>query len=521
MKKISFPSKIPYLLLALFAVYVYVQHQFVFLYFDDYGYASLSYGQIFWNGGTDYPLKSILDFLKWQYLNWGGRVLPFFCEIVSMKIGLWFIRLVQTILIVCSVYVSWLLIKKENTSGVLELLSLIVGYAALGLSTFEDGLFWFSASSLYFWPLPLFLTAVYLWNRASRSLNPRSAVPVALLMFLSAFSFEQTAVLVESYVVFRLLTAFLRLKKISGSSVIILISSTAGALLEILAPGNFVRSQTNLYDSFYAMPLMLRIKKNLKTLLEINCGGDNSLTILLMSFAMFLTLWTIYNRCSKKSKWIPATGFFLVSLCLAIRYLYPGIIQSSRIYYLALLMLCLLLFVCVFYISLPTLFETESQTSTIFFLLCSGLCSQAVMLISPTISNRCHIPLVFMLNLAMAYLTGEYLPSPRRLFHMVNIIFFSVLAVLSLNNTLWLTKGYYNNSEINEINRCKLKEQSTLWRNSNGANQLTLYRLKDDRFGCDMPYQQPYMSGWLKYYYDLPQNVEFSWAVYDTSANAT
>ena len=35
---------IPAIIFILYLMFIYFQHQFVFMYFDDYGYASLSYG---------------------------------------------------------------------------------------------------------------------------------------------------------------------------------------------------------------------------------------------------------------------------------------------------------------------------------------------------------------------------------------------------------------------------------------------------------------------------------------------
>ena len=49
---------IPAIIFILYLMFIYFQHQFVFMYFDDYGYASLSYGAIVGNGGTNYNLNS-------------------------------------------------------------------------------------------------------------------------------------------------------------------------------------------------------------------------------------------------------------------------------------------------------------------------------------------------------------------------------------------------------------------------------------------------------------------------------
>lgn len=90
---------IPAIIFILYLMFIYFQHQFVFMYFDDYGYASLSYGAIVGNGGTNYNLNDIIKYLFWHYVNWGGRIVPFFLEIISLKCGLGFTRIVQSLII--------------------------------------------------------------------------------------------------------------------------------------------------------------------------------------------------------------------------------------------------------------------------------------------------------------------------------------------------------------------------------------------------------------------------------------
>ena len=61
--------------------YVYLLQQFskVFVYYDDYGYLSLSYGNIVENvNGPSYTFKQLLQFLKGNYWVANGRLLCVF-----------------------------------------------------------------------------------------------------------------------------------------------------------------------------------------------------------------------------------------------------------------------------------------------------------------------------------------------------------------------------------------------------------------------------------------------------------
>ena len=86
---------------------IFVQHHYIYIYFDDYGYASLSYAGFDNHAGMQYGLSDILQFLKFHYFNWGGRILYFFFEIVILRVGgLPLIQLIQALIITSIIMVS-------------------------------------------------------------------------------------------------------------------------------------------------------------------------------------------------------------------------------------------------------------------------------------------------------------------------------------------------------------------------------------------------------------------------------
>ena len=66
-------KRIIIIFLAFFA-FVMLQLHFVWLYYDDYGYVSLSYFGSSYTGNTgmNTNLEDIISFLKYHYNNWGG-----------------------------------------------------------------------------------------------------------------------------------------------------------------------------------------------------------------------------------------------------------------------------------------------------------------------------------------------------------------------------------------------------------------------------------------------------------------
>mgnify|MGYP000246580453 FL=1 len=79
-----------YAYIAVFAVfYLFLLMQFgkVFIYYDDYGYLSLSYGTNIPVAGSDYGFSDLLAFIKGHYVNSNGRLLYMFLYCFVHMIG--------------------------------------------------------------------------------------------------------------------------------------------------------------------------------------------------------------------------------------------------------------------------------------------------------------------------------------------------------------------------------------------------------------------------------------------------
>ena len=101
--------------LVIFVIFFFIvllEHQFMGLYHDDYGYASLSYAyNLDGVSGHDVSILQTLNFLKGHYNVWGGRVLYFFFEICLLKNGIWIFRLVQSLVITLIFYFIYKIVK--------------------------------------------------------------------------------------------------------------------------------------------------------------------------------------------------------------------------------------------------------------------------------------------------------------------------------------------------------------------------------------------------------------------------
>ena len=140
MKKEAINHKIVFLFV-IFMIFLYAQHQFVYLYFDDYGYASLSYGYTENTKGMNYSVLDAVKYMWWHYFNWGGRVLYYLLGILSMKAGVGCIRLLQSVFLFgISVYSYFLVKSKDDEKGnFVKAVVIVLLYGAMAILKKEAG----------------------------------------------------------------------------------------------------------------------------------------------------------------------------------------------------------------------------------------------------------------------------------------------------------------------------------------------------------------------------------------------
>lgn len=500
----------------LFAILIFLQHHYAFIVFDDYGYASLSYG---WTGnesGMSYTLSDILDFLSWHYYNWGGRILCFFVEILVLRVGgAELIQITQAVVILLICILSGKIIA--FVTGCDELCSValsLVFYGMINLSTLRDGVYWYSASTSYVWPLLPLLAAIYFYLLLQNNESIFRKCATVFLVFIASFSQEQISVLVIVLVVSILIFTFWKARYCNGKKTIpyylygMVISAVIGGMITILAPGNFVRTGATIYDEFYSMSFWERLAKNSAKIININIGSDNwAFTIIMTVFCGVAT--AIYLK--KKKIHILTCIFsiyFIMEKTLGISF-EIGVI--ARLVWV----ICFLILLLAYYY--------RRGNYLFFWMLVAGICSQGMMVISPTISVRCHVPMEFILHIVvvecvMSIYTSEMYGKVKIYPICLGVCLMGV-CIYAAYNSGCITAGYKHNDEINKINHYKLTEAKARYIAGDEEKEIALYKLHDDSYANCMPYYSEYdfIEVWMKNYYELPQDTCFTWHMLEDS----
>ena len=482
---------------------IFVQHHYIYIYFDDYGYASLYYAGFDNHAGMQYGLSDILQFLKFHYFNWGGRILYFFFEIVILRVGgLPLIQLIQALIITSIIMVSAKITANLTKACPCKCTALaMVLYGMIHIKTLRDGVYWFSASVLYVWPMLSFLGSVCLYLNIQEHTTKLKKAMCILLVFLAAFSQEQIAVMTISFYVFQLVFGYLRknLKHI-WFKYGLCISAITGGAITILAPGNMIRAQSGIYNAFYNSSILSRTINNIGYIINDNVGLYNCV------FIFFLSIFCGGAAAAYFKSRAVAGITAVFSLCLLIEAALPmpkevGVIIGG---------LWLVIF-----IPILVFFYYRRENYYLLSLLLSGLCTQAIMVASPAIPLRLHTMFEFVLHILLAecivYLYRNMKGCQKNFAGLAASV--TILTIYSVCNMAVVMAGYRANYEINQRNNQILISAQKEYKESQTVKTVVLYRLKDDTYAQMMPYQEgyEYIETWMKRYYELPDEIAFKW----------
>lgn len=474
-----------YVVWFLFACFLIIQHRFVFMHFDDWGYASLSYAYTGNSNGMNWNISDFVSFLKWHYFNWGGRILWFAIEIIALRCGEWCIQLLQAFFLFFVYFSSYLLVKRKNEDFATSFL-IILTYGFISLPTVSNGVFWFTASVLYVWPFSCLFGAIYILEYKNTTIKCK--VLSSVLLFFAAFSQEQVAVLTSVYIIISIIVNEKeRRKKLAPYCVGILASA-----IEVFAPGNFIRSEVSTTQNLNIIEKSVIQSSNV-----LNTILSDFFTVFLL-FVTFIYLLIYFGKKRTFGKYF----YYVITVDVFVSgaFLFTTIENSGNS------LVFQLLFCLIFCIQI-LVYLIERKLNTFFALFIGAICSQVMMLVAPYMVERCVLPFKFIMNLITIYIIIEEAKEFKQSLNLVT----SLMLIISIGNMGWITKGYVTNGQVNLINRYKLQEKSAQYNAGTPVNDIILYRLPDDRFVSQMPYQQEFIEEYLKIYYKLPQETNIIW----------
>lgn len=494
------------LIFIIFLVIILIENHFVWLYHDDYGYASLSYLPGFTGcKEMNCSIKDILSFLKFHYNNWGGRILYFFIEILLLRGGLKLFHIVQSIITMFIFYLIYKIASRNKNNIYLAIVTVLC-YGLIEMGVLRSGVFWATAVVLYLFPMLPFLLFVYIYKP---NIKIWKKILCLILIFISCFSQEQVGVLCISYVGLYFLYDIIKNKKINISNLIMLISGGVGFLLLILSPGTKVRESMS--PSFYNLGLISKLKLTIPDILGNIFGQYNRLfTFFLLVTCSYYSYLVIKNKIGNKK--INMIYFFSNLIVL-----FGQIINSngyfSYLYYLfnnnlyrnVVIIISVLQVILLF---IPMIKYFYHHNLNVFnYLIVGAVLSQFAMALSPYYPLRSILMFMYIFFIIFVY-TFNCIKD-------INIkkSIIIVLFVFEALNTIRIIAGYKENYYIHKYNDSVMKKVSLQIKKGKKIEKINLKKVPDTWYGSDEPYiiERQKIEKYMRHYYDLPKSIKFKY----------
>ena len=486
---------------------VFCEHQFMWIYHDDYGYASLSYAYNVQDViGHNFNITQLFEFLIGHYNNWGGRVLYFAIECFFLGKSLFLFRLVQSIIITLIFYYIYKILKKyiKTDDFILAILS-ICCYGFIEIMVIRAGIFWATASILYVFPLLPLLMFIYYYDSLNKKISFN--ILMGFLIFASTFSQEQISVAALAYIGIITLYEWIETKKLNKKNIVMFIIGLLGFLILMMAPGSKARMNHPSSQEFYALSIFGKIMKNYPILI-INVFSHYS-KIFIVLFLFAITYLSFHNWKRKDN--IVNQISLLSNLIILLLTVFSNATYFEIIYDLFQSKILKLLVLLIFSIQLLSmiysviLFFYEKKQYIFIWITVIAILSQAAMIMAPYYPLRSVIIFEILMDMVIVYCIVDFIREKQ--FKWILIL---AIAFVSLFNLFTITRGYYRNNYINQKNNEVLLNASYEIQNGKHIEMIELNKLPDLTYSGDQPYVEgdEYIFTWIKEYYNLPEDIE-------------
>ncbi|WP_317913309.1 DUF6056 family protein [Carnobacterium maltaromaticum] len=496
-------KKIIYSIFFMFLIYLIAQHSFIYMYFDDFGHASLSYGgSIEGVKGHSFTISQLFEWGEWYYFKWGGRIvyyLLFLLPLLAINIHLFmFIQSLIIFGIVIYMYKICLYFTKKDSS-VVSIVSLIILYGLIPIDIMKDTVYWASASVCYIWSfLPLLMTIYYLMIFCDRNykIRLRNYISILFLSFFAASSFEQSAAAMLIFLIaYPIYCLYNKIPIKVKLSLLAILSAGIGAAIQIFAPGNKIRVEVT-DSNFASLSFVEKMFRGIPNVLNLLFYQQTLIFLILLLILVTLgyTRFIKFNQIS----WL-----VIIFNSVLIAFLSKIYIQGNEFSLKIKLIIALWLMVI-----LVAYFVINKQEVIIPYLIML-VASIGCLVLSPAILNRSIVYFVFILFVIISVLLENLFQTQANELKQFLIVGIIITGLFSASNTITIFNGYYVNSEINRKNN-KILENAVY-----DSNEVNVYKLPERSYSNVVPYEEShdysFIEEWMREYYNLGPNTKFNW----------
>ncbi|MEA5002888.1 MAG: DUF6056 family protein, partial [Christensenella sp.] len=487
----------PIIVFIFFFIYLFFQMQAVFLYFDDYGYLSLQYAYIVQGAtGMNFSSAQLWEFLTGHYNIWGGRVLFFFFEIMSGHVGLWCMRLVQSLVTAGIFYVFFRIVTDNgNLPKTLTALITCLAYGLIEFYVAADGMYWFTASFLYLIPmLPIVIVSYFSYEylMGERKKSVGKIIALVILAFIGGFSQEQLAVAFLVVLGIFFIYNLWKSKKLDKHNIwmiAILAGAIIGSIILLASPGSNARAIGT--PDYYSIPLIERMMSGVENLFNLLFGEP--LYLFMLFFIPMFILISIYMIKEKHGSKVFHFIVLVVSTVLFAIMLITGqgVVSAFSAKKISIGLIGIFVVLAVIQMVCYSRARKKTFLSIFFF---AGLIATGGAIVAPGIAYRMVLPFMLFTIPVLAFSYVDLtcwidckLKGIGCKYAFVKYIFLVIFATVAASNMGTILLGYSSNAGVNQANDRLLREVSEEVALGKTPDRITLRKLKDDRYSNQQP----------------------------------
>ena len=503
-----------YIIAGVFAVtlvYLLAQFSNVMVYFDDYGYYSLSYGVPGYMGDGTYSFGELLIYLGYHYEHLNGRLLGFFVWLTLYWMGgLKLVQVTAALISFCLLFVIWKF-AADQRHPVLSAALVCCFYGLFPMEYMGHGTYWFAAFFHYVAPLvPLLLFWHLYFTYRTNEVTVVKRLLLLMLLIGAAFSQEQLGATV-SFMVLLIGAYELYEKKFTLWNLVYFAVALACALFMMMSPGIQDRAANN-----QAGLLVTIVTATYKVIRTFFCMKNRVFIVLL-----YVAVGAFSAQMLRKEKYmilklmdicgvLLAAGSIFLYCCTPLLKIL-GAFTLNRFYVLCVVgipvIALLVLQVMRYYLM------TEKYYMLILF--CTAVGAVGCLCVLPEIHARLFVPVWFLLLPVLLHgLFGAsdlVEPWAGKMHPFMLSAACVVIFALSAMNGGTIYMGYAENGAVHRYNDAVLCDAAKKLQNGEQVQEVFLRTMPNADHTGVMPYNEGVqsMKYWIDNYYNIDADV--SW----------
>lgn len=488
------------------AMFVFLLMQFskVMVYFDDYGYYSLSYGVTNPHMGHTYTFSQLFLFLKEHYFTANGRLPGYLLWLSLYKVGgLTLVQISGAVIVTLILFVLWNFVDAQNHSALSALL-ICAFYGLFSIRMQQQGTYWFAAFFQYVAPVAAIVTfVIYYFKHREAGFSWKSTIVLLLLALISSYSQEQLSVTVTFMMILLLVFEILQ-KRVSMENVLLVIVAAAGVAALMLSPSSQNRASGTGYTLIETV--IYSTYKTIRTFF----AADISVLVCLLYVAVFSFSFVMFKEDGRLLKWVDLCGILFAAGSLACYMVTPlrdmlGQITYNRYY---LLIVVGVPSVALIAIQIMRYYWTHQQFSRLLVFM-TAVGSVGCLCVVPEVPPRLFIPswmMLFPLLCDGIFVSAKIV---EQKWHgrsgMFLAVICAVVIVCSSSNAFRIYRGYAANAEAYRYNDVQFLEAAEREQTGENVEAVFLKKMPDVNCAAALIYHEEvtYMKHWIKLYYGI------------------